>query len=360
MKKLLLATSLTAAFCGAAFAQAQPGTAAAKLSAPIAAPVLPAPISSITPEIDLKAPKVHLQQSVDDNQVNPFSGQTVTDEEMRRSIERAKRQTQVQEEALKQTNLANELEASTMRKNVEIAQSRTALQKEHNAQIELRSVLEKREAERMRITKNYEDEVRRQEQERREEAQRAAEAKKKAAAEAARNKVSPTVAAERRRAEAAAIKAAAEMRESQARQIAEAKPTILPTLVSTMSTKGTKVALMQENGAMVRYYDGDITPYGVMRVLSADTVSLGDKKVSQSNAGAAVTRFIASDVAPAGAETQIVSQPTVQHQPAPQVQAQPAQSGSLGGAPVLKPATTSTSQNPSLLPALKLPPPIPR
>lgn len=346
MKKSLIAVGLSLAFSGAALAQT---AAPARTVSP---PVVPAPISSIVPKPELHAPAMVTDKVVNDTQVNPFSGQRVSDEEMRRDLERRKRQTQISEEVLKQTNLSNELQAATMRKNVEIAQANTQLQKEHNAQIELRSVLETREAERLRITQNYEAEVKRQQEERRLAAAKEAEAKKKAAEEAARNKLSPTAAAEKRRAEAAAIKAAAELKEAQARAIVEAKPVNLPKLVSTMAVSGNKVAIINDNGRMTRYEEGDNTPWGVVKVLTSDTISLGGQKLSLR--GDTTTRFVRSDVSASD-----FPQPTVVTQMGGgMVQAAPA-----AAAPVAAPAPAAEEKplgQRGVLPALKLPPPIPR
>lgn len=376
MKKLILALSISCGFASAAIAQnvapafGQKGAAiaggfaapaaAAPVTAgtPLSAPILPVPIPSITPTEELKVPELHMKEMSSNPNVNPFSGQMVSDEEMKRDLERTRRQTQAAEELLKQTNINNELTAATMRKNVEIAQSKTALQKEHNAQIELRSVLENREAERLRITKNYEAEVKRQEEEFKARVAKEAADKKKAEEEAAKNKLSPTAAAERRRAEAAAIKAAAELKESQAKAVAQAKPTILPGLVSTMAISGTKVAILDEGGKMVRFTDGDQTPYGLLRVVSADTVTLGGQKVVQR--GDTTTRFIASDVnnndQDARSAPRTVSAPPVTAMPAPTPS--PAPSASMGSAP--KPTPTPTGGSGVSMPTLKLPPPIPR
>lgn len=303
MKKKLLVLAISAAVSHAAFAQAEVGKKSAADSTAnttkvvtVGAPLAPPPIPSITPTPALDVPHLKMEKLADNPLVNPFSGNLVSDEEMQRELERKRRQTQMAEELLKQSNVANELHASTMRKNVEIAQSVTALQKEHNAQIDLRSVLETREAERLRITANYEAELKRQAEEKRKAAAEEKE-RKRQLAEAEKNKLSPTALAEKRRAEAAAIKAAAQLKESQAQAIAQQRPQELPSLVSVMEVSGKKTAVVKAGGQTFKVADGEQTAYGKVRVLNNRAVTFDGKNVEISGVGG-ITRFVRSDPAP--------------------------------------------------------------
>lgn len=295
MKKKLLVLAISAVLANTAMAQTKPGVQSSSARVvTVSSPTTLPPIASITPTPALDVPTLQVEQLADNPLVNPFSGKLVSDEEMQRELDRKKRQTSMAEELLKQTNVANELHAATMRKNVEIAQSVTALQKEHNSQIDLRSVLETREAERLRITSNYEAELKRQADEKRKVVAEEKQRKREQAA-AERNKLSPTAAAEKRRAEAAAIKAAAQLKESQAQAIAQKRVVVLPQLSSVMTVSGVKTAVMQYNGVTLRVADGEHTPFGKVRVLDNRTVSVDGKKIEITGA-AGLTRFVSSDV----------------------------------------------------------------
>lgn len=361
MKKKILVLAISAVVANVAMAQSK-SSASSQSATPNSAkvvsvvPIAPAPIPSITPALALDVPKLEMEQLADNPLVNPFSGKLVSDEEMQRELERKRRQTQMAEELLKQTNVANELHAATMRKNVEIAQSVTALQKEHNSQIDLRSVLETRESERLRITANYENELRRQAEEKRKAAE-AEKERKRQLAEAERNKLSPTAMAEKRRAEAAAIKAAAQLKESQAQAAAQQKPRILPSLVSVMDVSGKKTAVISVDRNTYKVSDGDNTPYGKVRIHSNSEVSFDGRRVSlQGKDG--VTRFVSSDVAkvegaPAGGGANF-SQGSYAMAPAPQAMA-PHTPIELTSAPSAEPV--KAEQSGPTLPRLQLPPP---
>jgi hypothetical protein len=97
---------------------------------------LPAPTTQVEPS-PAKPVSVAASAKPATLEVNPFTGKPLTYEQMQADLEAAKLRTQALEEALKQSNLTEELKAVPLRKAVEMEQARTAVKKEELSRSEL-------------------------------------------------------------------------------------------------------------------------------------------------------------------------------------------------------------------------------
>lgn len=227
-------------------------------------------------------------------EVNPFTGKPLSVEQIQRELEEAKLRTAVLEEALKQSNLQEELQALPARKSVELAQARTAVKREEVAMSDLESQRRSAEAQRQAAERAAVAQAQREEdatrQARKEAAERAAAAKKDAARkakeerEAARkSKLAPKDDSSRPATETAAAAAPA-----------KALPKVA--LTSVMSFGSKHSAVLDVNGEALVVEDGAMTNFGSLRVLGRDSVELNGVQLNVMSSG--VSRFAVSDPKP--------------------------------------------------------------
>ena len=273
-------------------------------------------------------------------EVNPFTGKQLSVEQIQRELEEAKLRTAVLEEALKQSNLQEELQAIPARKAVELAQAKTAVKREEIAMTELDttrrvSEVQRQAAERTAIAQAEAAEeavraARREAVERAEAAKKDAARKAKDAREASRKaKLAPK----------AATKTAKDGAEVGA---VPAVPKVA--LTSVMSLGGTHSAVLDVNGEAMVVEDGAVTKFGPLKVLGRESIELNGIQLNVAAAG--VSRFTVSDpklTGPIKAGVGAAALPTVATASQPPT-AQAASQGSGGAAPR------------ATLPPLQLPP----
>ncbi len=297
MNKTLLAL-LAAMCCGTVFAQAS--APAAKPAAVVAKPI---------PD------------------VNPFTGKPLSAEQIQRQLEEAKLRTQMLEEELKQVNLEQEKSNVPLRKAVEAAQARTAVRKE---EVTVRDIEEAQKA--AAANRAAEEQVR---------AAKVREAARDAAKEAAAKK-------SRTKPVAKASEAADSDDDSSAtkRTAAPVEPPMArrPTLTSVIDLAGSRSAILELAGGTLVVKDGDMTPFGPLKVLDTQSVNLnGDIYRVHSST---LSRFVVSDpkpVDPMAAKNVAAAPLTAQAQPTSAAQ------GASNGAPSSPPQRMA-------LPPLQLPP----
>jgi hypothetical protein len=319
MKHTFLALALAGTFGVAAAQSMTTGLPVTKptvsmgLSAPAAAPAV-APAGATT-----AAAKA-------DPHVNPFNGKLQSVEQIQRDLEQARIETQMLEERLKQTNLAEELKTVPMRKAVEAAQATTAVKKEEAAQKEI--------DQNMRAPKVPTGTTGR------------------AGAPAAdkpvlvKKKARPVVVKSADKAGASADKTVPGTAATPA-----PAPLPRPSLVSIVNVGGARSAVLEFAGGTLVVADGDSTPFGVLRIHDQNSADVGGTSLRVHNA--TMARFVVSDAkavttngAPGqGAGAAAVGTPAA---PAPQAPAAPAAS------PLGLPAQANGP-----LPALPLPPSTP-
>jgi hypothetical protein len=191
---------------------------------------------------------------------NPFTGKSLSVEQIQLKLEAAKLQTQTLEELLKQTNLNEELGNVPLRKAVEAAQSRTSAKKEELAQYEMDNQVLAAKAAAAAVAREA-----------------------KAAADAAKPK-----SAKQRAAEA---KKAAELIANTPAPVAP--PPVRPSLLSVLDVAGAKSVVLDFAGATLVAADGENTPAGVVHVIDGDSVSLNGVVFNvRSNT---LSRFVVSD-----------------------------------------------------------------
>lgn len=199
-------------------------------------------------------------------ETNPFTGKSLTVEQIQMKLEAAKLETQSLEELLKQSNLHGELEAVPLRKAVEIAQARTNVKKEELNQ------------------RGIDDQVRAAIA-----ASATAAASERAqvrAAKPAKPRTAKQKAADAKLAEEAAVQAPA--------PLAQRVPAPLkPVLLSVLDVAGAKSALFDFGGATLIAADGDSTPGGVLHVVDGGSATLNGELFKIR--GNTISRFVVSD-----------------------------------------------------------------
>lgn len=191
---------------------------------------------------------------------NPFTGKSLTVEQIQLKLEAAKLQTQTLEELLKQTNLNEELNNVPLRKAVEAAQARTSVKKEELAQHEMEGQVRAALA-----------------------AAEAAAREAKAAAQAAKPKTAKQKAAEAKQNAALFANAPAPLAPAPAK----------PVLLSVLDVAGAKSVVLDFSGATLVAADGDNTPAGTVRIIDGGSASLnGEIFKVRSNT---LSRFVVSD-----------------------------------------------------------------
>lgn len=205
--------------------------------------------------------------------VNPFSGKTLSLEDTQRELEASRLHTQRLEEQLKQTNLVEELKTLPARKAVETAQASTAVAKEQAMQKEIQAA--------MTAPKG------------------AAPVPTPAASTNASSSAKPK--ADRK---AAAKPAQAESTSATPAKAVSAAPVAAPrapVLVSIVAVGNKRSAVLEYNGATLVSADGDMTPFGPLKVLDESSVDLGGKALRVHSS--TLARFVVSDqgqAAPSG------------------------------------------------------------
>lgn len=298
MNKTLLAI-LAALGCSTAFAQ---GTA------PITAPKPNVAVAKPTPD------------------VNPFTGKPLSAEQIQRQLEEAKLRTQMLEEELKQVNIEQEKSNVPLRKAVEAAQARTAVRKE---EVTVRDIEEAQRA--ATAARAAEEQAR---------AAKAREAAKEAARKP-RSKPAAAAKAGDASTEASADDEAAVVKKQPAP--VESAMARRPTLTSVIDVAGSRSAILDFAGGTLVVKDGDMTPFGPLKVLDAQSVNLNGE-VYRVHA-ATLSRFVVSDpkpVDPTGLKSAVTAAPLTAQAPATPVNAN-------GAAPTSPPQRMA-------LPPLQLPP----
>jgi len=282
-------------------------------------------------------------------EVNPFTGKPLSVEQIQRELEEAKLRTAVLEEALKQSNLQEELQALPARKSVEMAQARTAVKREEVAMSDLEGQRRSAEATRQAAERAAIAQAQREEdatrQARKEAADRAAAAKRDAARKAKEERD-------------AARKAKLEPKSESSSRGAEnasapAKPLPKVALTSVLSFGSKHSAVLDVNGEAVVVEDGGMTNFGPLRVLGRDSVELNGVQLNVVSSG--VSRFTVSDPKPvdpkaAAMETRTVSLPN--SNPMPTV----SQLSSASNVAPSAPSGSSLGAPRATLPPLQLPP----
>ncbi len=217
-------------------------------------------------------------------EVNPFTGKPLSVEQIQRELEDAKIRTQLLEEALKQTNLRQEINTVPLRKAVEAAQAKTAVQREASAQDDMaeakRAAAEARQAA-----------VR---------AQAAKEAAERKAAQAEAQRAAKLAARKKTQKNDEADEGeedSDEAREAQAAKAAAAKPALArPSLSSVMDLAGSRSAVLAYGDNVLVVQDGGMTPSGPLKVIDMNSVELNGEVLRVH--GATLSRFVVSDPKP--------------------------------------------------------------
>lgn len=302
MKKTVL--SFIAPFallaCSASFAQGLAAAASANAKINANAPVAPLVTTAV-----VVAPAASMPGKVPG--VNPFTGKPLSSEQIQRELEESKLLTQTLEEALKQTNIREELTNVPLRKAVEAAQARTSVRKEELAISSMDDAVKATREEANGRAKSMQL------------AKKALKPSKKELAEAAAMASAPVA----------------------------PPPAVRPTLLSVLEIGGKRSVVLDFAGNTLVAADGDNTPMGPVRVVDNQSATLGGQtfKVSSSTLSrftAAEPGFVSAKPPPPGVSS------TTAYLGAP--------NSGVGGSPVFaKPPPTGMGQQ-SQLPPLQLPP----
>lgn len=282
-------------------------------------------------------------------EVNPFTGKPLSVEQIQRELEEAKLRTAVLEEALKQSNLQEELQALPARKSVELAQARTAVKREEVAMSDLESQRRSADAQRQAAERAAVAQAQREEdatrQARKEAAERAAAAKRDAARKAKEERDAA------RKAKLAPKEDSSRPAATESAAAAPAKALPKVALTSVMSFGNKHSAVLDVNGESMVVEDGAMTNFGSLRVLGRDSVELNGVQLNVVSSG--VSRFAVSDpkpvdpTKPASMDTRPVSLPV--QTTAPVV-------SQIQGNQPSGPAGSSLGAPRATLPPLQLPP----
>lgn len=265
-------------------------------------------------------------------EVNPFTGKPLSVEQIQRELEDAKIRTQLLEEALKQTNLRQEINTVPLRKAVEAAQAKTAVQREASAQDDMaeakRSAAEARQA----AAKAQAAKEAAERKAAQAEAQRAAKL-------AAKKKVQKTDEADE------GDEPSDEAREVQAAKAA-AKPVLArPSLSSVMDLAGSRSAVLAYGDNVLVVQDGGMTPSGPLKVVDMNSVEVNGEVLRVHSA--TLSRFVVSDPKPVDPAM------AGRSGPAPVAASAPVVKSANEASPAANPAPAGQR---SALPPLQLPP----
>ena len=205
-------------------------------------------------------------------EVNPFTGKPLSVEQIQRELEEAKLRTQMLEEALKQSNLREEITNVPLRKAVEAAQARTAAKKEEFGQRDMEelhrvaSVSRAAESQPKSVKANHDT----------------MSSKNKTAASKSGTKRAPV-----------ATDTVGESTPS-----GEAAPTLpsrsaKPILMSVIDVSGQRAALIDFGGNTLVAQDGGMTPAGPLKILDGTSVNLNGETYRVH--GVTLSRFVSSD-----------------------------------------------------------------
>lgn len=203
-----------------------------------------------------------------DPHVNPFNGKLQSVEQVQRDLEQSRLETQMLEERLKQTNLAEELKTVPMRKAVEAAQATTAVKKEAAAQKEIEQNMHAPKVPAGAIVRTGAPA-----------ADKPVLVKKKARPVGVKSTDKTGVAADK------SVNGTS--------PVAPAVPQPRPTLLSVLNVGGARSAVVEFAGGTMVVADGDSTPFGVVHVHDQNAVDIGGTTLRVHNA--TMARFIVSD-----------------------------------------------------------------
>ena len=212
-------------------------------------------------------------------EVNPFTGKPLSVEQIQRELEEAKLRTQMLEEALKQSNLREEITNVPLRKAVEAAQARTAAKKEEFGQRDMEEL--HRAASLSRAAESQPKPVKA--------SRDAVSSKSKTAASKSDTKRAPV-----------AANTAGESAPSGEDAPATPSRSTKPVLMSVIEVSGQRAALIDFGGNTLVAQDGGMTPVGPLKILDGTSVNLNGETYRVH--GVTLSRFFSYDnKAPAAA-----------------------------------------------------------